>query len=136
MYTAKINRKDYVAGVLRVFVDFTNGTDTYTEHCIPQDENGLKFWVKSRLATYNAGAVIDTGYVDGSTIDVSDPVVTPPVLTQAEIDQQEWLKDYAKWVKVKTTLIDTGVLTGSETQVVALKNKVTTNFKPAYLASI
>lgn len=133
MYTAKINRKDYVAGVLRVFVDFTNGTDTYTESCIPQDENGLKFWVKSRLATYNAGAVIDTGYVDGSTIDVSDPVVTPPTPTQEEIGRDTWIRNYRKWVKVKETLVDTGVLTGSEPQLVTLKNKVTNDLLPAYL---
>lgn len=136
MYTAKINRKDYVAGVLRVFVDFTDGVTTISENCIPQNEDGLKFWIKSRLETFNSASTIESTYADGADVDVSDPVVTPPVLTQAEIDQQEWLKDYAKWVKVKTTLIDTGVLTGSETQVVALKNKVTTNFKPAYLASI
>lgn len=133
MFTAKINRKDYVNGVVRVFVDFTNGTDTYTESCIPQDEAGLKFWVKSRLAAFNVGEVVEANYVDGADIDVSDPVVTPPTPTQAELDRAEWLKDYARWVRVKTTLIDTGIFTGNEAPAVALKNKVSSNFVPDYL---
>lgn len=136
MFTAKINRKDYINGVMRVFVDFTNGTDTYTENCIPQDEAGLKYWVKSRLATFNAGEVIETSYTDGATVDVSEPVVPPYVPTQAELDEQEWLADYTKWVKIKTTLIDTGILTGQETQLVNLKTKVQTNFKPVFLTKI
>lgn len=136
MFTAKINRKDYVNGVVRVFVDFTNGTDVYTESCIPQDENGLKFWVKSRLDAFNTGSVIETKYTDGATIDPVDPVVPPPTPTQAEIDRDQWLADYKKWLKVKTTLIDTGVLTGSEAPVIALKTKVQTNFKAAYLEYI
>lgn len=133
MYTAKINRKDYVNGVVRVFVDFTNGTDVYTEACIPQDEDGLKFWVKSRLAAFNVGEVVETNYTDGADIDVSDPVVTPPTPTQAELDRDEWLKDYRKYTKVKTTLVDTGILTGNEAWFVTLRNKVTTNLLPAYL---
>lgn len=131
MYTAKINRKDYVNGVVRVFVDFTNGTDTYTESCIPQDEAGLKFWVKSRLAAFNVGEVVETKYADGADVDVSDPVVTPP--TQAEQDRIDWFRNYKKWVIVKTTLIDTGIFTGNEAPAVALKNKVQTDFKPEYL---
>lgn len=134
MYTAKINRKDYVDGVVRVFVDFTNGTDTYTESCIPQDENGFKYWVKSRLTAFNTAPVIETNYTDGSTVDVSEPVVVPPTLTQAEIDRNEWFKDYEKWVKIKSTLIDTGILTGNEAPLVTLKGRVTTNFKAAYIA--
>lgn len=136
MYTAKINRKDYIDGVVRVFVDFTEGEKTYTEACIPQDENGLKFWVKSRLATYNTGPVIESVYVDGAVVDVSEPVVVPPIPTAQEIAKEEWFKNYKKWIKVKTTLIDTGVLTGNETKVLALQNKVRTDFLLAYIDSI
>ena len=107
--------------------------NTLNESCIPQNEDGFKYWVKSRLETLNNGTVIDGKYAQGATVDVTDPVVVPPVLTQAEKDANEWVTDYYKWLRVKTTLIDTGVVDAGQTQVVALKTKVQNNFKPAYL---
>lgn len=136
MYTATIKKKTIDNGVLRVEVEFSDGVDSVIESCIPQDLTGLKFWVKSRLATFNGAKDIDTTLSVNDPVDVSDPVVTPYVPTQAELDEQEWIADYRKWVKVKTTLIDTGVLTGNEAPVLALQNKVKTNFKASYLASI
>jgi len=59
-----------------------------------------------------------------------EPTVVPP--TQAELDQQQFLKDYTRWLLVKRA-IDVGILTGSETSVVNLLNKVKAEFKPAYL---
>lgn len=133
MFTAKINRKDYVDGVVRVFVNFTDGTDTYTEACIPQNEDGFKQWVKARLTAFNSSDEIETEYLDGATVDVSDEIVTPPVLTAVEIARNVWLGKYRKYVKIKTTLIDTGILTGNEAPVLALKNSVTNDLLPAYL---
>lgn len=133
MYTAKVIRKDVVPQGTRVFVDFIDGATVLSESCIPQNVDGLKFWIKSRLETLNSAPEIESAFPDGVDADVSDPVVTPPTPTQAELDEAQWLKDYRTWVKVKTTLIDTGVLTGSETKVVQLKTKVTTDFLPAYL---
>lgn len=133
MYTAKIINKEQVNGALKVTVEFSDGVTSVHESCIPQDFDGLKFWVKSRLATFNGAKEIDSTFAVDDTIDVTDPVVTPPTPTQAEIDRTEWLKDYAKWVRVKTTLIDTGIFTGSETPAVNLKNKVKNGFKADYL---
>ena len=133
MYTATIKNKEFVNGALRVTVDFSDGVTTVTESCIPQDFNGLKFWVKSRLATFNGGQEIDTTFNVNDPIDPTDPVVTPPTPTAQEIARNEWLQNYRKWVKVKSTLIDTGVLTGNEAQLVTLKNKVTNDLLPAYL---
>jgi len=68
------------------------------------------------------------------SIDLTVPVVeepTPP--TRAELDKQEWEADFAKLEKVKR-LIDCQVLTGTETPIVNLRNKVKTNFKADYLA--
>lgn len=129
MYTAKIHDKSFDAGVLRVQVEFTDGATSLFESCIPQDEGGLKYWIKSRLDQLNFASVIDNKYSVGTTVDVSTPVVTPPTPTASDI----WIADYNKWVKVKTQLIDTGILTGNEAKVVALKIKVQTNFLPAYL---
>lgn len=133
MYTAKVLNKEFVNGALKVTVEFTDGTTTVTESCIPQDFNGFKFWVKSRLATFNGGKEVDATFNIDDVVDVTDPIITPEPPTQAELDQQEWLSDYDKWVKVKTTLIDTNVLTGNEPQVQTLLNKVKTNLKPEYL---
>lgn len=133
MYTAKVIRKDLVPQGTRVFVDFTDGAATLSETCIPQNVVGLKYWIRSRLETLNSAPAIDVAFPDGTTADVEEAAVTSPTLTQAEIDANTWLTNYSKWIKVKSTLIDTGVLTGNETQVVALKTKVQTTFKPAYL---
>lgn len=133
MYTAKIHDKSFDAGVLRVQVEFTDGVTSIFESCVPQDEGGLKHWIKSRLSQLNFATEVDSKFPVGSTVDVSAPVVTPPTQTAAEIAADKWLKKYNKWVKIKTTLIDTGILTGSETALVTLKGKVQSDYLPEYL---
>lgn len=133
MYTAKVIRKDVVPQGTRVFVDFIDGATVLSETCIPQNVDGLKYWIKSRLETLNSAPAIESAFPDGVDADVSDPVVTPPTPTPEEIARKDWLADYYKWIKVKTTLIDTGILTGNETKVLQLKTKVQNNFLPAYL---
>ncbi len=64
-----------------------------------------------------------------------DLTVTPPVDTppkQAELDRTAWEVNFAKLKKVQE-LIDCGALTGGETAIVTLRNKVKADFKPAYL---
>ncbi|MEW3852055.1 hypothetical protein QOZ73_32975, partial [Pseudomonas aeruginosa] len=72
MYTAKIHDKSFDAGVLRVQVEFTNGTDSIFESCVPQDEGGLKYWVKGRLEQLNFATTSDAKYAVGSTVDLSE----------------------------------------------------------------
>lgn len=136
MYIATIQDKSFVSGILRVSVTFSNGVDSFVESCVPQDEGGLKFWIKSRLTQLNATSVIDATFPNGQVVDVSDPIVVPVVLTAAEIAEQKWLRRYNKWVKIKTTLIDTGILTGNEPKVANLKATVQADYIPAYLDSI
>lgn len=136
MYTAKVIEKVLQGAAMRFIVEFSNGETSVQESVIPQDEEGFKFWVKSRLAVFNAGETLALTYTEGSVIDVTEPEKPEKILTQAEIDHTQWLNDYNKWVKIKTTLIDTGILTGNETQVAALKTKVQNNFKPAYIATL
>lgn len=136
MYTATIKKKELVNGALLVTVLFSDGVTDVTDSCVPQDLNGLKFWIKSRLATLNGAVDIDTTFAVDDVVDVKEPVVEEPVLTAQEIAKETWFKNYRKWIKVKTTLIDTGVLTGNETKVLALQNKVKTDFLPAYIDSI
>ena len=53
MWTATVKNKEEFNGAIKVTVDFSNGTKTVTETCIPQDKDGFTHWVKSRLATFN-----------------------------------------------------------------------------------
>ena len=132
MYTAKIEDKSFNAGVLQVNVEFTDGVTSFIETVRPTSEDGLREFVRSRLGAINFAAT-DTKYVIGATVDPSTPVVTPPTPTAAEIAQATWVYNYYKWTKVKSTLIDTGILTGNETKVVNLKAKVQSDFLPAYI---
>lgn len=136
MYTAKIFDKSLVNGILRVQVEFNNGVESIFDSCTPSDEFGLKFWIKSRLTQLNSAPVIDATFPNGQVVDVSDPIVVPVVQTPEEIAADKWMKQYTKWVKSKTTLIDTGILTGNETKVAALKAKVQADYLPAYLDNI
>ena len=131
MYTAKIHDKSFDAGVLRVQVEFTDGATSLFESCIPQDEGGLKYWIKGRLDQLNFASTSDVKYAVGSTVDLSEtPVIQK---TQAEINRDNWVLLYQRWLRVKTGLIDTGILTGNEAKVVALKAKVQSDFLPAYV---
>ena len=123
-------------GIITVNVQFIEGVKIIEETVRPSNLDGFNYWVKSRLEALNAVPAVQAALVDGTTVNTAEPVVIPPVLTQAQIDKNTWLDDYSKWVKVKSTLIDTGILTGNETPVVALKTKVQTNFKPGYVDSI
>ena len=129
MWTATVKNKEEVAQGIRVTVDFSNGTKTLAETVIPQDETGFRHWVKSRLASLNSIDEIGTKYAVDEAVDVTEQVVTP---TQEELDQQTWSRDYYKLQQVQK-LIDLAVLTGNETPVVNLRNKVKTNFKVAYI---
>jgi hypothetical protein len=133
MYTAKVLRKEEDNGVVKVFVTFTDGVNTQTEWCIPQDRAGFDLWVKSRLAVFNTGQELQTDLVDGADIDVSDPVVVPPVLTQDEIDRNTWLTKYHRWLDVKFKLVDSGIVPVSNTKVTAMLADLKTTLKAEYI---
>jgi regulatory protein YycI of two-component signal transduction system YycFG len=66
-------------------------------------------------------------------VDLTTPVVeepTPP--TQAELDRQAWEKD-KNTLRQLQDLVDMGVFTGTETQIVNLRTRVKNNFKVEYL---
>jgi hypothetical protein len=133
MFTAKINRKEPRGAAIEIFVDFTNGTDVYTESCVPQNVEGFKYWVKSRLETFNSSEILDTELQAQDTINLTDPVVEPPVLTQAEIDRNAWLAKYAQWVRVKQTVVDTGIVPLSNAKIQALLTDLQMTIRPEYI---
>lgn len=133
MYTAKIQGKSYNEGVLWVNVEFTNGVDKVVIGMSPQDETALKMWVKEKLSFFNQTKSAIESMADGVQIDVSEPTPETPIVPNDVKLRREWIDRYNKWVKVKNTLIDTGILTGAETPLVNLKNKVKTDFLPDYI---
>lgn len=127
-WTATITGKTFSNGKLTVNLELTNGTDVVNKAIENvQSLANLKISVKQLTETLTAlesfADTISTGSFDS----------TPDTLTQAEIERNDWLKDYYKWIKIKKNLVDTGILTGSETQLTTLLSSLQTNFKPAYL---
>jgi len=129
-FTAKTISKEEVPQGLRFTVEFTNGTKSFVETIIPQDEVGLLLWVKSRLTSLNSTLTLPTQYPDGGVIVTA---LTPIVLTQAQIDQNQFFDDLNRYNRIKTYLIEPGFVSVDDTDVAALSAKIKTNFKPEYL---
>jgi len=132
MFTAEILDKAFVNGVIEAQIKFTDGTDVVTDTFKVPTIANLKEVVSRRLVAMDAAKADEGKLATGSF----DATVTPVSPTAKEVAEKEWLANYYKWLRVKTTLIDTGILDGTETKVVALQNKVKTDFLPAYLDSI
>lgn len=116
-YIANIISKEVQPnGTTKVGVQFTDGTTTTpTEYIFPSDSRGLEFAIKGRLDALNFVAPAVGAYVP--------PVVTPPVLTSAEID----FNNFQKWTQLLIAIDaakSLGVITGTEPVVVAAVNKV------------
>ena len=133
MYQAIVKGKALNEGRITINVKFTDGVNATIETCIPQDADAFKSWVKERLRFYNASAILDTELQENAEIDTSDPIVKQAVIPPAVLARNNWIELYSKWVKVKNTLVDTGVLTGTETTLVNLRNKVKNDFLPDYV---
>lgn len=130
MYTAKLLGDSSNKELRRriVTVEFSNGTHVFQkdfQFSLTETVEVMKRTVKQYLDELNTP-------IDSITDLTPAPEPTPETPTQAELDRQAWEADFAKLEKVKR-LIDCGVLTGNETQVVTLRNKVKADFKPVYL---
>ncbi len=133
MWTGKTIDKKFVRGDTQIIVEYTNGVDTFQETVAVASISNLNQTLVNRINGLNSGEQAITDLVLG-TVDITPtPVVTPTPPTQAQIDQQQWLKDYQLWIKVKSTLVDTGIVPITQTQVAALKTKVISNLKAEYI---
>jgi len=138
MFTAKVIKKQETTQGLKISVEFyRDGNVSHTEEITPQDRDGLFHWLESRLKTLNTGQELKSELVEGADVTVPKaPVIEQPVRTAAEIARDKWLTKYAKWVRIKTTMIDTGILTGTEKPVTDFLADVKAGFKPAYIEFI
>lgn len=134
MYKAIAKRTVETEKGLRVDVDFVYGAKVISEHCYPQDRDGFDFWLKSRLETHNSGLTIKDELVDGEEIVIpTEETPTPPVLTKDEIDRNTWLEKYYKWVRIKNTIVDTGIVPLSNPKLSAMLDDLKATLKAEYI---
>lgn len=135
MWKATINRKEEVSGQQRVYVDFSNGTKTTTEWCIPQDTNGFKSWVKARITAFETAEEM-ASMADGQEIDISNEAMPTP--TPEEQAATAWLGAWKKLEsgqKLKQMNESLGMAMNPEdvTALEELAAFVKTNFKQEYI---
>jgi len=128
MYTATVISTRKEQGNIKAVISFSNGTDVIEREFTVNSAEDLRVSVRNEKNRLDGVA---SSTVTSGVLDLSDPVT--PTLTQAELDKVAWFRIYRRWVTIKTTLIDTGILLGTETPVVNLKAQVQSGFKPAYL---
>lgn len=126
MYTATLKNRLIEQGKIRWVVEFSNGTDVFTESFNVNKYTDLQPRVASRLAELN---YVDTYTIDGT---IDSTVATPTQPTQAEIDRNTWLQDW-RILQVADELIAHGVIVNTLPAYVSHKTKVQNNFKVAYI---
>lgn len=126
MYTATLKNRVIEGGKICWVVEFTNGTDVWSESFNVNRYTELQPRVANRLAELN---YVDTFTIDG-VIDSTVPAIIQP--TQAEIDRSTWLRDF-DILKKANDLITNGVIVNTAPAYVAHKNKVATNFNVEYI---
>lgn len=126
MYTAKLIKRDIDQGRYKWTVDFTNGEKTWTEFFFDGKYEQVRSKVALKLKELNEA---DT-FTEGQDIDAT--IAAPTAKTQAELDMDVWFKDWRKF-KHATELVDLGIIAGTLPAYLALKTKLSTNFKPVYV---
>lgn len=138
MFTAKIVRKQLDLPTKSIYVDveFTDGVTTFGEQFkfgLDISFETIQRQIKRFIEMYN-NAEAKADAIPVSTLDLSGVVVNPEP-TAAEQEKANWFRDFGRLERVQQ-LITLGVLTGTETAVTNLRNRVKTNFKPAYIADM
>jgi len=130
MFTATPISKTEVPQGIEYLIEFTDGVRTVRETVIPQDEDGFRYFIEARLKSLDSSKILPIKFVDGEVISFEE---TAPVLTQAEIDRNEFFYDLNRYNRIKTYLIEPGFVLVNDAGIVALTAKIKTNFKPEYL---
>lgn len=126
-HTEDVNKELRSRTITVVFVDGNKEISQTFRFALDTDNKTIKLAIKKYKDELNLPVVPLSG--DVSEVTESAAPASP---TRAELDRQQWERDFARLEKVKR-LIDCGVLTGQEAAVVTLRNKVKADFKAAYL---
>jgi hypothetical protein len=133
MWKAILRGRVDVGGATRVTVEFSDGINSVTEQCVPQNKEGFEHWVKSRLETFNSSKIIEQTYPINQEVSVSEP--QEPEVTADEAARIAWFNDFFRLERVQK-LIDLGIVLPTNAKVVALKDKIKAGLRPEYIDSI
>lgn len=131
MFTAtKIGHTDDIQTQQRIIViRFSDGTKEFSKpfsFSLTATPDEQKKVVDRYLSEINAVAPT---LPDNTT----DFKVTDPVQSAADIERGEWLYKHAKYVRVKTTLVDTGIVPLTNPKVQAMIDDLKATLKPEYI---
>lgn len=128
MYTAKSTGKSLSNGVLSVTVEYTNGTDTFSEVYQAnsgQDTHWLENRVRNRLLSAN------------TLPDFSDSLQLGPIVPSIVVPTTSdiWGDSYIK-LRFMQKSVDDGLLDKTDTDYVSLKKRVKDTFDKSYISYI
>lgn len=126
-WSVMATKKQKENGLVRVFVQFSNGSEVVDDSLIITSLAELKRAVKQRIDRLESAQTLFTNLPLNTPVDVS---VTQP--TEAEIARQTFHDDMAKLHRLRQA-VDLGILTGNETIITNLIIKIKSEFKPEYL---
>ena len=140
MYTAKILRKTADRQLKKLYIDFeylNDGVQVATEtREFPLDVTLTEITRHALNATKRLevlDATLDTIPV-GTDLDLASVGEVAP--TAAEIAKQEWFRDFGRLEQVQRLVTLGAFPTAMQADLDALKAKVQTNFKKAYIADM
>ena len=134
MFTSSIKTKSFFNGECKVEVEFTDGTQKWSEPFSVKGQEDLNSKVKSRLQILNELETFSASLPLGAYTPTTTPEVPP---TADEIARDAWLSDWAKLVSAQK-VIDHGVTLTTQQQnaVTTIRNRIATNLKVEYLGLI
>lgn len=126
-WTVMATKKQKENGLVRVFLQYTNGTEIVEDNILISTLADLKRAVKQRIDRFETADNLIKNLPLNTPVDIG--VVQP---TQAEIDKQTFYNDMSKLDRLKQA-VNLGILTGNEAIITNLVTKIKAEFKPEYL---
>lgn len=133
MFTASITGKTQNEDRTVTYeVTFADGVGkNIVEKCLPQDADGLKYFINGRLKTLNFAAedAVPVGLYTAHE-------AVAPVITTSEQNRLAWFGKVNRYARIKTLLVSTGILTGSEKELTDLAADIAATYDPEYLSTL
>lgn len=140
MWSAKKTNVTKVNGEIGITVEFTNGTDTFSEVLRSKtvNDNFVSDYVKGRIEQLNK---IDQLATDlESVVDITvvkEPPVVPPVVieTAKDIALREFSYHFGRYKKL-LSLVNMGIIDAKDESIATEKSYCTTNYSPSMLDNL
>ncbi len=136
MYTVTLQRAEVVKGEgkINTIVEISDGVATFTKSFVvglrepdvlARVAQQVKHFIEGLENADAAVAAVPLGVIDLANVPTT-------IATQAELDRNAWIVKYNRLVGAKK-MVDLGIFSDTQPQYVALKNQVTSDFRPAYI---